>query len=152
MLVIPLDDQPQLRFPEIIKCAIAIILQTAQTTKSSLKHNYTGMVLIIRDQSLNLFGCLKPRVAWQTVNLVFIWLLADSSVRVRVPYKLSPSGQFLANHRVILALKRGALAPGSRGCGLGFSSKKRLAEEELRRGQRYWRVRIIDPLCCHFDC
>ena len=78
------------------------------------------------------------------VNLAFILLLADSSLGVHVPYKLSPSGQFLAKHGVILALKRGALTPGSHGCGLGFSFKKRLAEEELRPGQRYWRVRIMD--------
>ena len=77
------------------------------------------------------------------VNLAFILLLADSSLGVHVPYKLSPSGQFLAKHGVILALKRGALTPGSHGCGLGFSFRKRLAEEELRPEQRYWRVRII---------
>lgn len=58
MLVLPLDAQLELRFPERVKCAIAVTLQTMQT-KYPLRRNYTDIALIALDQSVNLFGCLE---------------------------------------------------------------------------------------------
>lgn len=56
--MIPLDAQLELRFPERVECAIAVMLQTMQT-KYSLKRNYTDIALIALDQSVNLFGYLE---------------------------------------------------------------------------------------------